>query len=87
MKKLSVSLIRYWITLSFLFIFGIGWITLSHSEKPAALSLFQKNIIVSGVEFTSVPNLEELTVNNRRTASSPIIGFSRSIPRLRTMGS
>jgi len=87
MKKLSVKLIRFWITLSFIFTFGIGWITLSHSEKPAALTPFQNKSIVSGFEFTSIPNLEELTTNTQNTTASPSISFTRSVPRLRAMGS
>lgn len=89
MKKLPTKLIRFWITLTFIVTFGIGWITLSHSEKPAALTPFQNKSFVSGVEFTPIPNLEELTTNtqNTNTTTSPSISFTRSVPRLRAMGS
>ena len=87
MKKFSVKLIRFWFTLSFIFSFGIGWITLSHAEKPAALAPFQNESILSGVEFAPIQKLEELITNNRRATSSTNISFARSVPRLRTMGS
>ena len=86
MNKLINKIIRSWITLVSIFVFGIGWISLSHAEKPAPLVQFTNTSIVSQAELDSVPSLEEFIANNG-TSPAPSFNFVSSAPRLRTMGS
>lgn len=102
MNAFTKNLIRIWITIFSFFAFAIGWITLSHSDTPAAtvqpVAITQPATITttgSEVGFAPIPSLEELTQNSRASANAP--GFTvttsrastniSAAPRLRTMGS
>jgi len=86
MKKLINKIIHLWIMLVSLFVFGIGWISLSHAEKPAPLVQFTNTSIVYQAELDSIPSLEEI-IADRGTSPAPSFNFVSSAPRLRTMGS
>jgi hypothetical protein len=88
MNKITKTILRIWITVSALVLFGIGWVALAHAQKPASLAdQFTNNtIVVETVDLAPVLSLEELAgTTNRPVISQPSVNIN--IPRMRTRGS
>lgn len=85
--KIAKKLIHFWILLCSIFTLGIGWATLAHSEKPAALPIFSSSTSVNDVVVADVPSLESLTSNASQASSQQVALNFTSMPRLRTAGS
>ena len=88
MNKITKNILRIWITVSALVLFGLGWVALAHAQKPAPLAdQFTNNAAtVETVELAPVPSLEDLAgTTNQPAISQPSVNFN--MPRIRTRGS
>ena len=88
MNKITKNILRIWITVSALVLFGIGWVTLAHAQKPASLASQFTNTasVVETVSLMPVPSLNDFTETiNRPVISQPSVNFN--MPRMRTRGS
>ena len=86
MKVLTKKIIRIWFALSSLFIFGIGYITLSHAENKAAAVQPENTFTVGRVELAPVASLDDFK-NNPNQSNTNTQGFKLTATRLRTKGS
>lgn len=85
--KITKRLIHLWILLCSIFTLGVGWATLAHSDKPAALPIFSSSTPISDVVVQDVPALETLVSNTSQGASAQLAFNVSSMPRMRTAGS
>jgi len=88
MNKITKNILRVWISIASIIIFGIGWITLAHAQKPTPLNIQTVEVYTSTKPFELAPILsfEDLIQSpNRPTVSQPNVNIN--MPRLRTRGS
>lgn len=83
--KITKKLIHFWIFLGSVLTLGVGWIALSHSDKPDLLPMFSTSTEVN-VSMDEVPSLESM-VDGTVQPGSIKLNMNVTSMRLRTSGS